>query len=145
MKNTIQKAQAGFTLIELMIVVAIIGILASVAIPSYQQYTTKAKFTEVILATSLYKMNFDACVQMNSSSAAIALPAACLSATLSPPFVATANTATMEMNATTGAITATATAAAGGYTYIITPSLAAGRISWVTTGTCLQAGICSGS
>ena len=46
----VKKAQAGFTLIELMIVVAIIGILAAVAFPAYQDYTKRAKLSEVILA-----------------------------------------------------------------------------------------------
>ena len=52
MKRTLQK---GFTLIELMIVVAIIGILAAVALPAYQDYTARAKMSEVILAGSVCK------------------------------------------------------------------------------------------
>jgi type IV pilus assembly protein PilA len=52
MKRTLQK---GFTLIELMIVVAIIGILAAVALPAYQDYTVRAKVSELMLAASSAK------------------------------------------------------------------------------------------
>ena len=56
MKNQIQKVQQGFTLIELMIVVAIIGILAAIAIPAYQDYTVRAKVSEAIVAADAVKI-----------------------------------------------------------------------------------------
>ncbi len=56
-----KNVQKGFTLIELMIVVAIIGILAAVAIPAYSNYTKKAKFTEVSQATQAMKSAIEAC------------------------------------------------------------------------------------
>src|ERR671928_1981833 len=51
-EESMKTMQKGFTLIELMIVVAIIGILAAVALPAYQDYTVRAKMSEVILAMS---------------------------------------------------------------------------------------------
>jgi len=56
----------GFTLIELMIVIAIIGILASIAVPSYSTYTSRAKFSEVKLAVSPIKSAVNDCYQRNS-------------------------------------------------------------------------------
>ncbi|MGL5392148.1 MAG: pilin, partial [Shewanella sp.] len=58
--NSVNKQQ-GFTLIELMIVVAIIGILAAIALPAYQTYTAKAKFSEVVISTSDLKTQVELC------------------------------------------------------------------------------------
>jgi len=61
------KNQKGFTLIELMIVIAIIGILAAIAIPAYGNYVKKAKFAEVIQATAPVKLAMDVCYQRENS------------------------------------------------------------------------------
>lgn len=58
-----KTVQQGFTLIELMIVIAIIGILASVALPAYSNYTNKAAFSEVVLASSSVKSEVEVCAQ----------------------------------------------------------------------------------
>ncbi len=66
------KKQSGFTLIELMIVVAIVAILAAVALPAYQNYTKKAKMTEVASATGKYKTSIEVCVQTKGTACVLA-------------------------------------------------------------------------
>jgi|APWor3302393536_1045189.scaffolds.fasta_scaffold00064_7 type IV pilus assembly protein PilA len=116
MKTMTQKQQ-GFTLIELMIVVAIIGILAAVALPAYQDYTLKARFAEVKTSAASVKTTMAQCLQENNNSVASCNTYALLG--IAAP-AANDNLASVTIG-DTGAITATATASAGGYTYILTP------------------------
>ena len=73
MKRSLQK---GFTLIELMIVVAIIGILAAVALPAYQDYTIRAKVSEIILAASSAKVTVAEHAQANGTMTSLTTPVA---------------------------------------------------------------------
>ncbi|MFY9812068.1 pilin [Aquabacterium sp.] len=80
--QVMKQVQKGFTLIELMIVVAIIGILAAVALPAYQDYTVRAKVSEVLLAASSCRTGITEAIQTSAATIpATALPAACTVAT----------------------------------------------------------------
>jgi type IV pilus assembly protein PilA len=77
----IKQVQKGFTLIELMIVVAIIGILAAVALPAYQDYTVRARVSELILAASSAKTALSEGMQTTGSWAATWMSSITISAT----------------------------------------------------------------
>lgn len=127
MKQTMQK---GFTLIELMIVVAIIGILAAVALPAYQDYTVRARVSEAMVMAAGAKTT----VAENAANGNSDLAAGISS------FNATANVASIAVDSTTGEITVVTTSAAKSVTLKLAPkdngsSLAAGtvpsgNISW---------------
>jgi len=118
------KAQQGFTLIELMIVVAIIGILAAVALPAYQDYTVRARVSELAIAGSAMK----ATVSENLINGTGALDAtACAGVTEAADATANLTSSSCE----NGTLTVTGSAAAQGVVLTFTPAVNTdGTVEW---------------
>jgi type IV pilus assembly protein PilA len=136
MKRNLQK---GFTLIELMIVVAIIGILAAVALPAYQDYTKRAKMSEVILAASSCRTSITETIQsMNSGSTVAANGWGCeVTAGSGTKYVASMATSASTPGLTGGAmvtVTAQAIASDANGTVLLAPCAA----NSTTFAVCLQ-------
>ena len=134
-----KRIQQGFTLIELMIVVAIIGILAAVALPAYQDYTKKANFAEVNAVAAAYQTSVALCYQeVDSTGALCGLGTNGIPATQATKHVA-------SVGVTAGVITMTPTATTNPLsTLILTPTVGAGALTWTRSGGCLTAQAASG-
>ncbi len=128
------QSKKGFSLIELMVVVAIVGILTALAVPSYQKYIEKAKFSEVISSTEPYKLAVALDLQesipmneLNSGEHDI------------PTFTeATENLADITVSA--GIIIAKGTKSVEENTYILTPN--SQGTEWITSGSCKENTLC---
>lgn len=117
--------ESGFTLFEMMIVIVIIGILAAIAVPIYQNNAVRARTTEALVAGSAAK---NIVIENISDNDGTITSDACIGfIDISTP---TNNVATVRCDATTGVITVLTTAKAGATTFTLTPSVTANVVSW---------------
>lgn len=137
------KKQQGFTLIELMIVIAIIGILAAVAVPQYADYIRKSKFSEVVAFTTSVKTIVSLCAQETNGLGNCTPGTGPNNYAGIPNDIITPNGYLQSLTTSGGTITATGIPEVGSYTYVLTPNWTSGvGIEWNYSGTCVNAGFC---
>lgn len=137
------NTQKGFTLIELMIVIAIIGILAAIALPAYQTYTKKARFSEVVLAASSVKGAIDTCYQTRGEGDLANCDTFAEIGGTEANAIAGSEVASLAITAETAVITATGEDTVDEETYILTPTESNNSLVWSDTSSgCISAGLC---
>ena len=137
-----KNIQKGFTLIELMIVVAIVGILAAVALPAYQIYTKKAKFSEVLAAATGVKSAIEICFQTNGPSSTPDMSNCDTETEIDYTLTDAEVGAYVSDVAITAVVTGTAVSTSGlsGETVTYTPTISGNGLSWASS--CSDTDLC---
>ena len=128
MKSSIRAVQKGFTLIELMIVIAIIGILAAIAIPQYQDYTKRAKMSEVIGSASPCKLAVAEYASSNNGTFPTTLTAAGCQSITTNQYVTSVDVGAL------GVITVVSKVPGATGDVTMAPQLVTGAVDWVCGG-----------
>ena len=129
-----RNMQKGFTLIELMIVVAIIGILAAIAIPQYQDYITRAKWQDNIARVQSYKTAIAECLQNNNGFITLCDTSTQVVSATGALFPAIGGQiSALAQTSTTGAIVIAGTAGVGSCTLTMTPTAGTTSVTWAFT------------
>lgn len=145
----IKGKQRGLTLLELMIVIAIIGILAAIAIPSYQNYSNRAKFAEVIQATAPFKLAVTTCMHEHGNLSACGTPTQNgIPDNFKAQDPAKGYVTTVEVGKNAQIIATSQRIRVNKidhFTYILTPIYQTdGQLRWDVSGSCIQQGLCKG-
>jgi len=138
MDNQKLARHKGFTLIELMIVIAIIGILAAIAVPQYGRYTERAKFASIVTTTATYKTAVSLCAQ-EDNGLGTCTPG--VNPVIPPDLGVQGVLFSLTTNA--GIITAVGTAEVNGHDFVLTPTWNANSsITWLASGSCRNQNYC---
>jgi type IV pilus assembly protein PilA len=130
------KLSRGFTLIELMIVIAIIGILSAIGVPQYHQYTKRAKFSELTMEATKYKSAVEICYQASNDLTTCSNDSDYVpSAVMNKGIIST-------LTVTQGVIAAQAIPSLNDATFTLNPSLLNNTLSWSVGGSCVTLKYC---